>query len=78
VLQLKMRLLECRMSLVKTRILCLKHGYLPTKQGNLAADFVLRCNAAIHHPVEIINVFLECWHKHWRAMSPNVQSSEVL
>ena len=67
-LELRMRLFELRMLvskfhmvLSKARIICLKSGYLSGDEPNLRSNFVLCC-AAVNHPVEIINVFVEGFH----------------
>jgi len=61
ILEGRMRLLELRMSICQTCILCLKRGYLAPDEGNLVPYFRY-VSAAIRHPVEIINVFLKCVH----------------
>ena len=55
-------LLECRMALNKTRIVCLKRGYLAGNESNLRSNAIL-WRVCVNHPVEIVNVFLECFHE---------------
>jgi len=63
-LQLRMRILEFRMALCKTIIICRKRGYLSGNESDLRSNGVLCC-VGINHPVEIINVLLECIHEHF-------------
>jgi hypothetical protein len=72
-LKVSMRLLKVRMSLCQTRIICLKRGYLSPDEGNLASCFRYG-SAAINHPVEVIKVLLECWHRHACVLPPNEKS----
>jgi hypothetical protein len=59
-LELRMRFLELRFVLNKTRIICLKRSYLAPNESNLASE--LRYGRAVlNHPVECINV-LQCCH----------------
>lgn len=60
-INLRLRLLEIRMCLSKLLIICLKRGYLPSNEGDLAAYLVFWWKSAIYHAVEIINVFSECF-----------------
>src|ERR1700733_7284948 len=58
---LRSRLFEVRICLNKARILCLKHIHLSINETNLRPNFIL-CRAAIHHPIKVFNVFMDCWH----------------
>jgi len=49
------------MCLSKTRIICLKRGYLAPNEGNLTSKFRYG-RALLDHPVECVNVFLESCH----------------
>jgi len=69
-LQLRMRRLEILMSLNRCQVTCLQRGYLPLYKGYLTPKFVLWSIACINHPVEIVKVFRNTFHNHWR-MQPN-------
>jgi hypothetical protein len=68
------RLLELRMALNKTRIVCLKRGYFTGNESNLRSNGVL-FGVAVHHPVEIINIFLECFHEVLKEFYKSVSST---
>ncbi len=68
------RLTELRMMLLKTRMICLKRGYLTGNEPNLRTYRVL-CRACVHHPVKVVNVFLECFHIVRVSMRSNDPSS---
>jgi len=60
-----MRLLELRMSASQCRIILLKRGYFPLYKRNLAAKVCNWCVACIYHPIEVVKVFSDCFHRHW-------------
>lgn len=60
----RLRCLELRIFFCKTRIICLKCGYLAPNKPNLASNRVF-CRAAISHPIEVINILLESCHIVW-------------
>ena len=62
------------MCLCKTRIICLKRGYLTGNEPNLRTNLVL-WRVAINHPVKILKVILECYHNVSRDLMPNEKSS---
>src|SRR5213594_2277740 len=59
------------MYLCKARIICLQRGYLTGNEANLRTNRVL-CRACVNHPVEVVKVFLECFHIVCRDLAPNV------
>ena len=61
-LELRMRLLEVRMTLIQGSIRCFECGYLAPDKANLTS-YGRYIRAAIYHPVEIVNVLFESWHK---------------
>src|SRR6266498_552421 len=67
------RLTELRMVLIKAREICLKRGYLTGNEPNLRTNRVL-WRAAIHHPVKIVDVFLESFHFVMRHVAPNARA----
>jgi hypothetical protein len=69
-LEVRIRLLDLRMSLLKTRKICLQCGYFAADEVNLASRFRY-LSAAINHPVECINVFLNFRHKNGLPLPPN-------
>ena len=76
-LQIRKALINCRliicelgMARCKTVIICLQRGYLTGHEPNLRSNRVL-CRACVNHPVEVINIFLECFHKVRVATKPN-------
>jgi hypothetical protein len=69
-----MRLLEVRMSLSKARIICFKSSYLAGNEPDLRSNSIL-WRAGCNHPVEVINVLLECLHQHWN-LNANAKVSD--
>jgi hypothetical protein len=59
-----MRVLEVRMSLKQTHMICLQRGYFSRNETNLRSNRVFY-RACLHHPIEVVDIFLECFHKHW-------------
>jgi len=74
ILELRMRLSELRMSRKKSLLLCLKRGYFARNEANLRSNRVLCC-PSVNHPVEVINIFLECFHKVRASLTTNDPSS---
>ena len=69
-INLRLCLLELRMRLCKTRIICLKRGYFSPYECNLTSKFWHRCTLS-DHPVKCVNVFLQCYHNRISLM-PNL------
>src|SRR5205823_2712900 len=63
-LELRMRLFELRMSLCQTRIFCIERGHLSGDKTYLRTNRVL-WRVGINHPIKVINIFMECFHRHW-------------
>jgi len=74
VLKLHQRIGRLRIVLNRTRVICLKRGYLTGYEPNLRSNSVLLC-AAVNHPVKVVDVFLKCFHIYYwmRPKSPNDQ-----
>lgn len=71
-INLRLRISELRIIRNRTRMICLKRRYLFPEKGDLIADSWF-ARAGIYHPVEVVKVFLECFHKYW-CMKPNNQA----
>lgn len=67
--------MKLRMCLIKARIICLQRGYLPPNESKLTAKLVSWCVASINHPVEVVNVFKNSFHKVTCDLMPNDPSS---
>ena len=59
--RLRMRCLEIRMLLLKSRILCLQRGYLRGDEPELRFNVVL-CRVVINHPLELLDVLRDAAH----------------
>ena len=60
-LQCRILRLEFRMALNKTRMVCLKRGYYTGNEADLRSN-IFFARVAVHHPVEVVKVFLDCLH----------------
>jgi hypothetical protein len=60
-LQIRMFLLKLRMCLCKVRKFCVIQGRYTPDDFNLFNKLGLVC-ACINHPVEVIKMFVDCWH----------------
>jgi hypothetical protein len=58
---LRLRCLEVRMLLLKSRILCLKRGYLTGYEPNLGENSVL-LGVVANHPLKFFNVLRDAAH----------------
>ena len=52
---------EFRIVVIRAHQLCLKRGYFTRYECDLTSKFWYRC-ALSNHPVQCVNVFLECYH----------------
>ena len=66
----RLRLLEVRMILVQAKIRCLQRSDLSGNHPNLRAYFVFG-SVAVHHPIQIIQVFKDSFHKVMRDTRSN-------
>lgn len=73
-LDLRLRLIRMSMARCKTVIVCLQRGYLTGNEPNLRTNRVL-WRVGVHHPVEVINIFLERFHKVNVAMTASQRPS---
>ena len=65
----RLRLSELRIVVNRAHVTCLKRGYLAPDERNLTSQFWYRCSVS-DHPIQCINVFLECYHNRKRYL-PN-------
>jgi hypothetical protein len=52
------------MGLRQARVIRFQRGYLSANEGKLAANCVAWCAAIYNHPVQFVNVFVNCMHNH--------------
>jgi len=69
----RLRCLELRMIFCQARIRCLQCGYFAGDEADLRARRIL-WRAAVNHPIKIVQIFEESFHKMKRDTWPNVKA----